>query len=63
MFINLTIYERVELLSYTLINIFINYIPNKTAKLQYGEGQWQGFIQAILMLGRRHKKLNLLFEF
>ena len=39
LFINLTINERVELLSNTLINIFRNYIPNKKVKFKYGEAQ------------------------
>ena len=36
----LTIRERVELLSNTLINIFRNYIPNKKVQFQYGEAPW-----------------------
>ena len=38
--INLTINERVELLSNTLINIFRNYIPNKKIKFNYCEAPW-----------------------
>ena len=37
LFINLTINERVELLSNTLINIFRNYFSNKKVKFKYGE--------------------------
>ena len=40
LFINLTITERVELLSDILINIFRNNIPNKKAKFKYGEAPW-----------------------
>ena len=37
MFINLTINERVELLSNMIINIFRNYIPNRKVEFKYDE--------------------------
>ena len=40
LFINLTINERVELLSNTLIDIFRNYIPEKKVNFKYGEVPW-----------------------
>ena len=40
LFINLTINERVKLLSNTLINIFRNYTPNRKIKFKYGEAPW-----------------------
>ena len=40
LFINLTINERVELLSNTLTNIFRNYIPTKKVKFKCGEAPW-----------------------
>ena len=40
LFTNLTINERVELLSNTLINIFRSYSPNKKVKFKYGEAPW-----------------------
>ena len=40
MFINLTIKEKVELLSDMLINIFRNTIPNKKIEFKYGEPPW-----------------------
>ena len=40
----ITINEKVELLSDTLINIFRNYIPNKKAKFKYGEAPWMNKI-------------------
>ena len=39
-FINLTINEKVELLSNTLINVFRNYIANKKVKFKYSEAPW-----------------------
>ena len=40
MFINLTINERVKLLSNKLISIFRNYIPNKKVRFKYDEAPW-----------------------
>ena len=41
LFINVTINERVKLLSNTLINMFRNYIPNKKIKFKHGEAPWR----------------------
>ena len=40
LFTNLTIHERVKLLSNTLINIFRNYIPVKKVQFKYGQATW-----------------------
>ena len=38
---NLTIIEKLELLSNTLINLLRNYFPNKkNIKFKYGEASW-----------------------
>ena len=55
-----------KLLLKTQFNVIYNSKRWKRPVLTYYNGhqlQQQGFIQAILMSGRRHKKLNLLIEF
>ena len=56
MFINLTINERAELLSNTLIKIFSNYIPNKKVNFKYGEAPWIN--QNIKSILRRRSRLT-----
>ena len=57
LFINLTINERVELLSNALINIFRNYILNKKVKFKYVEASWINKTKFALRQRSRRRKI------